>query len=171
MTSTSERLQQYRQRKEEQQVKEARKELFWNTITLQPLRRRIVPDNHLGENSPGQEDGEEPEVKTPRTKLDWAIIFIKFLVWVCMQVTETFLPGLKILNFVSIQVIFVKIEFGAVFFLLSCILLMTSNLGKRKPGEASAYSVFNENCEAIDGTLTAQQFEREIRHGGPAAAN
>ena len=35
----------------------------------------------------------------------------------------------------------------------------------RKAGEASAYSVFNENCEAIDGTLTAQQFEREIRHG------
>ena len=34
----------------------------------------------------------------------------------------------------------------------------------------SAYSVFNPNCESIDGTLTAQQFEREIRHG-PAAAN
>ena len=48
---------------------------------------------------------------------------------------------------------------------------MTSNLGKRKAGEASAYSVFNENCEAIDGTLTAQQFEREIRHGPAAAAS
>ena len=40
----------------------------------------------------------------------------------------------------------------------------------RKAGEMSAYSVFNPNCESIDGTLTAQQFEREIRHG-PAAAN
>ena len=70
-----------------------------------------------------------------------------------------------------LQVIFIKIEFGAVFFLVSAILLMTSNLGKRKAGEASAYSVFNENCEAIDGTLTAQQFEREIRHGPAAAAN
>ena len=68
-------------------------------------------------------------------------------------------------SIILIQVIFVKIEFGAVFFLVSCTLLMTSNLGKRKAGEASAYSVFNENCEAIDGTLTAQQFEREIRHG------
>lgn len=26
----------------------------------------------------------------------------------------------------------------------------------------SAYSVFNENCERIDGTLSAEQFEREI---------
>ena len=32
----------------------------------------------------------------------------------------------------------------------------------RKAGEASAYSVFNENCEAIDGTMTAQHFERDL---------
>ena len=35
----------------------------------------------------------------------------------------------------------------------------------RKAGEASAYSVFNENCEAIDGTFTAQQFEQNLRRG------
>ncbi|XP_059478145.1 SAYSvFN domain-containing protein 1 [Neocloeon triangulifer] len=35
----------------------------------------------------------------------------------------------------------------------------------RKPGEPSAYSVFNPNCESIDGTLKAEQFEREIRYG------
>ena len=32
----------------------------------------------------------------------------------------------------------------------------------RKAGEASAYSVFNENCEAIDGTMNAQHFERDL---------
>jgi hypothetical protein len=34
----------------------------------------------------------------------------------------------------------------------------------RKTGEMSAYSVFNPGCKAIDGTLTAEQFENEIRH-------
>lgn len=29
------------------------------------------------------------------------------------------------------QMIFVQIEFGSVFFIVSCILFMTSNLGKR----------------------------------------
>lgn len=32
----------------------------------------------------------------------------------------------------------------------------------KKKGEASAYSVFNPNCEQIDGTFTAEQFEREL---------
>ena len=34
----------------------------------------------------------------------------------------------------------------------------------RNKDEPSAYSVFNPNCESIDGTLTAEQFENEIRH-------
>jgi len=64
-------------------------------------------------------------------------------------------------------IIFVIAEFGAVFFIFSCLVFIYCNMGekKRRPGEMSAYSVFNPNCEAIDGTLTAQQFENEIRHG------
>ena len=62
---------------------------------------------------------------------------------------------------------FVSIEFGAVYLVASGFLLLCVNLGNRsrKSGEMSAYSVFNKNCEAIDGTLTAEQFEREIRLG------
>ncbi len=38
--------------------------------------------------------------------------------------------------------------------------------GSRRPRhEPSAYSVFNKDCESIDGTLTAEQFERELRYG------
>lgn len=36
---------------------------------------------------------------------------------------------------------------------------------RRKPWEPSAYSVFNKNFEAIEGTLTAEQFEKELRYG------
>lgn len=31
--------------------------------------------------------------------------------------------------------------------------------GKKEP---SAYSVFNENCEAIDGTFKAEMFEKQL---------
>ena len=42
--------------------------------------------------------------------------------------------------------------------------LIFLNLGERKSGELSAYSVFNDGFEEILGTLNAQQFDREIRH-------
>ena len=37
----------------------------------------------------------------------------------------------------------------------------------RAPGDnaPSAYSVFNDNCERLDGTFTAEQFEKQMRHG------
>merc|ERR1719340_57224 len=111
----------------------------------------MVPDLRP-ETDPSSQEEEEEETECsetpPWTRLDWAIILVKCLVWVC------------------IQVIFIKIEFGAVFFLVSAILLMTSNLGKRKAGEASAYSVFNENCEEIAGTFSGEKFDKQLRRGG-----
>ena len=90
MTSTSERLEQYRRRKQEQERKEERKELIWNTITLQALRRRVLPDINSeageGNNSEDQEQEDESEEQKPWTKIDWAIFSTKILVWICMQV-------------------------------------------------------------------------------------
>lgn len=65
---------------------------------------------------------------------------------------------------------FVEIEFGTMFVIASIFFLVYRTLGdsKRNPGELSAYSVFNKGFKAIDGTLTAEQFDREIR-AGPAA--
>lgn len=42
---------------------------------------------------------------------------------------------------------------------------LNTRTGPKPKNEISAYSVFNENCEAIDGTLKGEQFEREIRYG------
>ena len=39
---------------------------------------------------------------------------------------------------------------------------------RRGPRELSAYSVFNENMERLDGTFTSEQWEKELRYG-PAA--
>lgn len=82
------------------------------------------------------------------TTTDWAILALKWIMW---------LIGYKI---------FIILEFGAVYFILSGFGLIWLNMHNRSraPGEASAYSVFNPNCEAIDGTFTAEQFERELLH-------
>lgn len=58
-------------------------------------------------------------------------------------------------------------EFGAVYFILSALVFIWLNTRSepKRRDEPSAYSVFNPNCEAIEGTLDASQFEREIRYG------
>ncbi|EZA46911.1 hypothetical protein X777_00499 [Ooceraea biroi] len=71
------------------------------------------------------------------------------------------------LLWITLYVIALEYEFGAVYFVLSALLFVCLNTRSRpkQPGEPSAYSVFNPNCEAIDGTLDASQFENEIRYG------
>jgi len=63
---------------------------------------------------------------------------------------------------------FISCGFGAVFFIVSliCFVWMNTRTRPRELGEPSAYSVFNRNCERIEGTFTAEQFEKELRHGG-----
>lgn len=66
-----------------------------------------------------------------------------------------------------LMALFVVLEFGAVFFAISVFYVMFTNFRKRPRlrGELSAYSVFNPNVEAIDGSLTAQDLERQLTMG------
>ena len=74
---------------------------------------------------------------------------------------------LKVLLWILLWGFFIEVGFGAVFFITSLLYFIITSLrgSRRKPWEPSAYSVFNRNFEAIDGTLSAEQFERELRHG------
>ncbi|KAL1447639.1 hypothetical protein MTO96_028444 [Rhipicephalus appendiculatus] len=83
------------------------------------------------------------------TKLDVATLVLKLTLW-CLLMT-----------------LFVVLEFGAVFFAISVFYVMFTNFRKRPRlrGELSAYSVFNPNVEAIDGSLTAQDLERQLTMG------
>ncbi|CAG9789444.1 unnamed protein product [Diatraea saccharalis] len=67
----------------------------------------------------------------------------------------------------TLYAIFLKLQFGAVFFVISVLIgiCLNTRTTPKKKGEISAYSVFNQNCVSIDGTLKAEQFEREIRYG------
>ena len=79
---------------------------------------------------------------------EWQLMILRWLVWAVLF-------G-----------IFIEMEFGTVFFVLSLFYFIYLSLrySRRNPWEPSAYSVYNKNCEAIDGSLTAEQFERELRY-------
>jgi len=104
-------------------------------------------------------DNDELDDNNKWKTLDIAIFIVKFMIWVCFLI------------------VFIKLEFAAVYLATSAFALIYLNLGNeasktgRRVGNMSAYSVFNPGCESIDGTLTAQQFEREIRHGSGAVGN
>ncbi|GFT56913.1 SAYSvFN domain-containing protein 1 [Nephila pilipes] len=84
--------------------------------------------------------------------------------WDYMQIT---IVVLKVVLWCLLMALFVMLEFGAVFFIISMFYFMFTNFRKteKAPNELSAYSVFNPHCESIKGTLTAQQFENEIKFG------
>lgn len=86
---------------------------------------------------------------TKGTWPDWLIISLKFSLW------------LLVWNF------FIELRFGSVFFVVSFLFFIyfTTQSKPRTDGSPSAYSVFNPNCESIDGTLKAEQFESELRYG------
>ena len=86
---------------------------------------------------------------TVQASSSWSMFALKCILW------------LLLLGF------FIEIEFGIAFFMVSCPYFIYASLrgSRRKPSELSAYSVFNKNFERIEGTLTAEQFEREIRLG------
>lgn len=85
----------------------------------------------------------------------------------CLTLTDMLYYGLCFILWSILYGIFIKLQFGTVFFIVSCLVgiyINTRTTPKRR-GEVSAYSVFNKDCKSIDGTLKAEQFEREIRYG------
>lgn len=58
-----------------------------------------------------------------------------------------------------------RYELGPIAFLGSCIALIYFNLGQRREGEASAYSIFNDNFQQLPGQLTADQLDDQVRRG------
>ncbi|XP_023938811.1 SAYSvFN domain-containing protein 1 [Bicyclus anynana] len=94
-----------------------------------------------------------PETSEEKNQESWRYFTIKWSLYTIIWVT--------------LYAIFLKLQFGAVFFIVSILIGICLNTRTRpkKEGEVSAYSVFNQNCTSIDGTLKAEQFEKEIRFG------
>ena len=67
----------------------------------------------------------------------------------------------------TLWMVFVYLNFGSVFFMLSLFPLLCMTLGDRKrvEGEPSAYSVFNPECKRLPSILDREDFEDQVRYG------
>ena len=137
-----------RQKREQQPTKtfEKEKKLEFSEDEVTETSSRKLKDDRTKE---ANRENENLSPDVPERSSPWWMIGLKALLW------------LALFGF------FVEIEFGVVFFLSSVFYFMYTSMTrrKRKSSELSAYSVFNKNFERIEGTLTADQFERELRLG------
>ncbi|EFN66942.1 Uncharacterized protein C6orf64 [Camponotus floridanus] len=161
--SINERLEAYRRKKRREKMTETIKSTVVNALPWnrndgnEESARELTKDEEVKlceqqldiqdtEDIPLKENAQESKSTVLITKV---IYLLYFLLWI------------------TLYAIALKYEFGAVYFVLSALLFICLNTrsGPKQRGEPSAYSVFNPNCEAIEGTLDASQFEREIRYG------
>ncbi|ORX82948.1 hypothetical protein BCR32DRAFT_292337 [Anaeromyces robustus] len=63
-----------------------------------------------------------------------------------------------------LQIIFSFFEFGTLFLIISIgiFIYMNTSTEEKDPNKKSAYSVFNKNCERLDGQITTETFEKQI---------
>lgn len=110
--------------------------------------RSILPTKN-GKRAEQEEEEEEPE-ESPPTTTSWSILVLKVLIWL------------------TLFGIFLRLEFGAVYFIFSLFYLIWTNLGRRRrrSNELSAYSVFNRNFVKVQGTFSAEDYDRQLRRGG-----
>jgi len=65
--------------------------------------------------------------------------------------------------YVALQLLAALAGYGQVFFCVGFLWMFYVNTGTRRAGEKSAYSVFNEGVEAIEGATQMEYLERELR--------
>lgn len=56
-------------------------------------------------------------------------------------------------------------QVGPVYIIVSAAALIFLNLGRRKAGEASAYSIFNAGFRELPGQLNAAAMDDQLRRG------
>ncbi|XP_013192132.2 SAYSvFN domain-containing protein 1 [Amyelois transitella] len=119
----------------------------------QPVSPATIPIQPIEETADVTSETSDVETVPEPNEETWRYFTIKW--------------SLYSLTWLTLYYFFLKLQFGAVFFVISALvgIYLNTRTRPKKKGEVSAYSVFNENCVSIDGTLKAEQFEREIRYG------
>lgn len=116
-----------------------------------------------------QESTENTRDSTPSSKSedrgDWLLDSALGRWLASRQFVFSNLALLKVLLWLVLLGLFVELEFGLPFFVISLFYWLYEGLrspAAREPGELSAYSVFNPDCQPLLGALTAEQLEGEM---------
>ena len=129
------------------------KKMFQSKSTAQTTSISIRENENDVDYEEEEEDSDEVEEREP-LKIYVFKLMLKFLLWS------------------TLFALFVRFEFGLVYFVVSLLVLIYFNTSKRskrqrrRQGELSAYSVFNRNVERIQGTITAEQLQSNLMGGG-----
>ncbi|XP_064599673.1 SAYSvFN domain-containing protein 1-like [Liolophura sinensis] len=172
------KLAEYRARKSKEHQKYT-EDTNWRTRFLENIGFRNRPTNCVQrkDGDPSSEDSQTPvqNIDNSRRKDDRISVAhthhrkeeIQMPLTQGEKLFHTISLILKILLWVILWALFVEIGFGAVFFIVSSLIIIyrTMNSGSRDRSQLSAYSVFNPNFERLEGTFTAEQFEKELRYG------
>ena len=119
------------------------------------INRRLIPQNtdnddveneSIASSTTTTTDENTENSSNNRSWLTYCTWLIYFLIWI------------------TLYAIAIELSFGSVYFMLSLLLGICFNTRVKPKGkkEISAYSVFNENCESIDGTFKAEMFEKQL---------
>ncbi|XP_016906768.1 uncharacterized protein LOC107994396 [Apis cerana] len=154
-TNIRDRLDSYRRQKYREQMTKSIKNIIkkiilpWNGNKSDENILAITPSDIKDNQDMESTYSDDTEHQSQCTILRIVTYLLYFLLWA------------------TLYIIAIEYEFGAIYFIVSTLIFICLNTRSRpkKPGELSAYSVFNPNCKAIEGTLDASQFEREIRYG------
>ncbi|XP_028809079.1 SAYSvFN domain-containing protein 1 [Denticeps clupeoides] len=145
----------------------ARKAEMANKTSERP--RPDSSPNPPGPVTSGQNSPQEPNAPSSRSSSHWVPDWLLDSAVGRWLGTERFAVAnvtlLKALLWLVLLGLFSELHFGLPFFLLSLFYWLYEGLrgpDARRPGELSAYSVFNPDCRPILGTLTAEQLEGEM---------
>lgn len=108
-------------------------------------KRLITPTETENPLITHQMDLPEVQEQTPKEfRIKLIKIILKFILWA------------------TLFALFIKLEFGIVYFVCSLLVIICLNTNVGKRGPISAYSVFNPNLERLQGQITAEQLERSL---------
>ncbi|KAH9496137.1 SAYSvFN domain-containing protein 1 [Bulinus truncatus] len=109
-------------------------------------QRKIIPStNGMKKEEKTDIMNETVHQKQTKKTSDWILLITKTLLWIILWA------------------LFIELQFGAVYFTVSLLLFICfSTRTGPKDDKLSAYSVFNENCERIHGTVTAEQLQKNM---------
>lgn len=131
------------------------------------------PVKHLRDGFDDDDDDEDLKFQLPQSSSQWKRRLYSFL-HNKLKLPDILLMAIFTLSLKAWAIIVLwfilapvahRWDLGPLYILGTGFVIIVLNLGQRKPGDVSAYSIFNEDFRELPGTLNADRLDRDIRAG------
>ncbi|XP_064621377.1 uncharacterized protein LOC135484145 isoform X2 [Lineus longissimus] len=133
-----------------------------------PRTQHYTVDGKTGDTAESHVDSNlERKQQHKEYKPSWFVTFVAGNYYLSRIATYPYTSLiLKVILWLVLWCLFIELEFGAVYFVTSLLYVIYASLRTGPRNGPSAYSVFNENFETLEGTFTAEEFDSQMRRGG-----